>query len=122
MEFKKEIAELPKIHNARIAYDPTKGDHVPFSYTFWSADGRVNDRVHGVLRRSISGLPYIEIEQGDIIIRALNESGRALYHNFGILYTAEMKSMDMAIRKGVVFIHRLHMSTPRNRAYYHHQH
>lgn len=118
--FNREIAELPKIHMARVAYDPTKGDHVPFSYTFWK-DGAVTDQVHGVISRSKSGVLYVRI--GDnIVIRSVNGTGPVLYDNAGILYRAAAPSLAAAIRKGVVFMHRLHMSTPRNRAYYQHQH
>lgn len=111
--FNREIAELPEVHMARVAYDPSKTDHVPFSYTFWR-DGAITDQVRGVISRSKSGVLYVRIDDG-IVIRSVSGSGPVLYMNDGILYRAAALSLAAAIKKGVVFVHRLHMSSSRRR-------
>ena len=86
------------------------------TYDWTDRDGTLKDRVTGVMRLDPTGRLCVSFYDGTCIITTLD--GCVEYDNRGILFITYLRDMASAIRKAVLFYHRLHMSTPRLRAYY----
>ena len=112
-----EKIKLPSIHGAttrcQLELDRTS---LRIIYDWTDRDGTLEDRVTGVMYLDSTGHPCVSFYDDACIITTLD--GCVEYDNRSIQFVTYLRDMETAIRKAVVFYHRLHMSATILRAYY----
>lgn len=112
-----EKTKLPDIPGAtsrcQLNWDRTS---LRIIYDWIGRDGALKDRVTGVMYLDSTGRPCVSFYDDTCIITTLD--GCVEYDNRGIQFVTYLRDMEAAIRKAVMFYHRLHMSAPRLRVYY----
>nr|DAK58953.1 MAG TPA: hypothetical protein [Caudoviricetes sp.] len=112
-----EKTKMPSIPGAtsqcQLSWDRTS---LRIIYDWTDHDGVLKDRVIGTMCLDSTGRPYVSFYDDTCVITTLD--GCVEYDNRGIQFVTYLHDMTSAIRKAVLFYHRMHMSTPRLRTYY----